>query len=72
MDRLPGIEWHLLSIAEVFACTESAQSRSSSIPGFRLISVGFCGKISINEFPQFLGVFPMLARLDLFPDASQS
>ena len=35
IERRPGSALHLLSIADLFACTESAQSRSSSMPGFR-------------------------------------
>lgn len=34
IERLPGRVLHRRSIADVFACTESAQSRSSSMPGF--------------------------------------
>ena len=34
IDLRPGRALHLLSIAEVLACTDVAQSRSSSIPGF--------------------------------------
>ena len=38
IDLRPGRALHLLSIAEVLACTDVAQSRSSSIPGFLGIS----------------------------------
>ena len=33
-DRLPGRVLHRRSIADVLACTERAQSRSSFMPGF--------------------------------------
>lgn len=40
IERLPGRVLQRRSMAEVFACTERAQSRSSSVPEFRKSSFG--------------------------------
>jgi len=44
-DLRAGNDLQRLSMADVFACTAKTQSRSSAVPGFRMIGVGLLGKL---------------------------
>ncbi len=65
-DLLAGNDLQRLSMADVFACTAKTQSRSSAVPGFRMIGGGLLGKL-IGLKSELLDDFHLLARLDLLP-----